>query len=141
MHGRRVDAGDRRQRLVQLVDRRLDARSDVVLPLPFGVRGREVRGDDVVDVDEVARLLAAAVDRRLLPVEQLRREDRHDARLAMRVLPRTVDVRVSQRDRRKSAHDAVVVQVVLDRELRAAVRRERTQSDAISVCGTSTGSP
>src|ERR1700741_1357676 len=66
MRRRESVAGDRGQRRVQLADRRLHARSDVVLPLPLGVRGSEVRGDDIIDVDEVARLRAVAVDGRLL---------------------------------------------------------------------------
>src|SRR5690606_26441895 len=51
--------------------------------------------------------------------------DRDHARLAVRVLAWPVDVAVPQRDVLESVDPVVVVEVVLRRELRHAVRRER----------------
>ena len=63
MQRRRRDAGGGRHRLVQLVDRRLTPVPMLMSrPPPFVGRPDE-RVDDVVDVDEVARLLAVAEDR------------------------------------------------------------------------------
>src|SRR5688572_27497320 len=56
----------------------------------------QVRLDDVVDVDEVARLPAAAEDLRPFPVEQHLAEDADDAALPFLVLARAVDVGVAQ---------------------------------------------
>src|SRR5207248_7610086 len=94
--------------------------SDLVL-----LRRRERRRDDVPDVDVVPRLRAVAEDPRRLSVAQRVHEDRDDAGLAVRVLPRAEDVAVAQRHVRAPVEAVVGGDVLLGRELRDAVGRER----------------
>ena len=93
-------------------------------PPPLSTRADE-RVDDVVDVHEVAGLRAVAEDHRALVAEQLAREDRDHARLAVRVLARAVHVGQRERGVLEPADRPVVVEVVADRLLRDAVRRLR----------------
>src|SRR5262249_14552028 len=76
----------------QLVHRHFDAGADVVHAAYMLGRGQDPV-HDVADVDEVARLLAAAEDRRLLACREPLEEDRDHAALEARLLPRPVDVR------------------------------------------------
>ena len=123
---RRVDARDLRARGVQLRDRRVLAGADVVRAagLPDG---REQRVDDVVDVDEVAALGAVAEDHRLLAAREPLEEDRDDAALEPRVLPRPVDVREAQRHVRGAVDAVPAGEVLLAALLRDAVGRERQE--------------
>src|ERR1043166_2611211 len=75
--------------------------------------GGGVGGDDVVDVDVVARLLAVAEDRDGLLVEDAAAEDGDDAGFPVRVLSRAVHVAVAQRRRRDAVHAVVPVEVLL----------------------------
>ena len=71
----------------------LDAGADVERArVGVGSPAPQVGAHHVADEDVVARLLAVAVDRRLLAAQQLHREDRDHAGLAVRVLARAVDV-------------------------------------------------
>ena len=88
-------------------------------------RGAHEGVDDVVDEDVVARGLAVAEDLARLTGQQPRREDRHDARLAVRVLPRPVHVRESERRELDLVQLAVGDEVVVARLLRHAIRRQR----------------
>ena len=87
----------------------------------------ERRAGDVADVDVVARLAAVAEDPRLLASQSGAEEDRDDARLAVRVLARPVDVSVAERDVVQAVQPVERPQVLLARELRGAVRRERLE--------------
>ena len=97
MLGRHVRLGDARAQLVQLDDRGLAAGPDVEdAAILAERRGRRAR--DVADVDVVAGLRPVAEDRRLLAARERAEEDRDDARLAVRILARAVDVPVAQGD-------------------------------------------
>ena len=64
-----------------------------------GVRGLQVRCDDVVDVREVARLPAVVEDRHRLAGGDRRDEERHDSGvLRARVLSRPEHVEVAEND-------------------------------------------
>ena len=68
--------------------------------------GQQVRLDGVVDVAEVARLLAVAVDGRRAPLQRRRDEVRDDRRvLRLRILARAEDVEVAQRHRLEAVAD------------------------------------
>ena len=86
---------------------------------------REHRRDDVADVDVVARLLAVAEDRHALAGAQPVDEDRDDAALELRQLARPVDVREAERDVTRPVQAVPGREVLLGRELRGAVGRER----------------
>ena len=97
------------------------------MPLRSLLHGGAGGGLDVRSSDEdvVARLLAVAADlgracRRGSPSA----EDRDDAGLARAVLAGPVDVGVAEDLRLEAVDDPVVVEVLLDRELRAAVGRD-----------------
>ena len=83
--------------VVELVHRGLDAGADVAEHARAPVGGPDERVDDVVDVDEVAGLLAVAEDGAGLAGEQPPGEDGDDAGLAVRVLTGAVDVGQGQR--------------------------------------------
>src|SRR5439155_11690401 len=90
------NAGGGRHGAVELVDGRLDAGADVDQQ-PVTLGGRPGEGvDDVVDIDEVPRLLAVPVDRALLAGQQQAGEDGDDASLAVGVLAGAVHVRQGQ---------------------------------------------
>src|SRR5262249_58429676 len=80
--------------------------------------------DEVADVDVVARLLAVAVDLEGPRAEHRLGEDRDDAGLPGSVLPRPVDVAIPEDLGPQAVDDLVIVHVLLDRKLRAAVRRD-----------------
>src|SRR6266540_4102073 len=80
--------------------------------------------NEIADVDVVARLLAVAADLWSPALQNGFREDRDDARLAGAVLSRPVDVGVAEDLDLEAVDDAVVVQVLLDRELGATVGRD-----------------
>src|SRR5947207_1746637 len=119
-----VDAGHAPAGNVQLVDRRLDARADVVDAAGVLDR-RQHAADDVADVDEIARLPAVAVDRRRLARRHPLEEDRDHTALERGLLPRAVDVRESQRDVVRAEEPVPTADVFLAGELRDPVRRDR----------------
>ncbi len=130
--GSGVDAhpvGDQRQEPVHR--RRLPAAADVerhAVGLGRRLRRAQVRLDDVVDVGEVARLLAVAVHLGAGAGEAGHREPRHDRRvLGLGVLPRPVDVEVAQRHRRHAVAAIHAGAVDLERELAGRVRRARRE--------------
>jgi hypothetical protein len=95
---------------------------------PVAARQRlDVRPDHVAHVDVVAGLLAVPIDDGRLPLDEPGAEDRDDARLAVRVLPGTIDVRVAQRRVLEAELHLVIVHVVLDADLGDAVRRHGPQ--------------
>jgi hypothetical protein len=59
---------------------------------PCALRGGEHGADDVADVDEVTCLQPVAEDERLVAAVHALEEDRDDAALERRVLPRSVHV-------------------------------------------------
>ena len=125
--GSAVAARDRRARAMQLEHARLAAGADVEDAAAVAGRG-EQRVDDVADEDEVARLAAVAEDRRRLPAREALEEDRDDAALEARLLPRAEDVAEAERDV-PAAVDAVPAgEVLLGAELRDPVRRERLRA-------------
>ena len=93
--------------------------------------GEQVPLHDVVDVREVARLLAVAVDLERLALERQLEEARDDRRvLRLRVLARPEDVEVAQAHRLEAVEPREDAAVVLRRELRDRVRRDRVASAA-----------
>ena len=91
-------------------------------------RGGEVRGDDVGDVGEVARLEPVAVHDRVAAVEQRVDEERDHRRVGrVGALPRAVHVEVAQRDRLEPVELGEDAAVLLGRELRHRVRRAGMQ--------------
>ena len=99
------DAGRLRAEPIEVRDARRDPGADVVDAAAGRRRRGEQRLDDVPDEDEVARLVPVAEDLRLAAVAQPVEEDRDDAALERRELPRAVDVRESAGDvaRRREA--------------------------------------
>src|SRR5262249_57363602 len=75
--------------------------------------------------DVVPGLPAVTVHRDRLAAQHLPGEDRHHARLAVRILPRPVDVRVAERDEGQPVLGLVEERVELTRPLADAVRAER----------------
>jgi len=94
---------------------------DARRPLQRGQRRRS----DVADVDVVSLLRAVAEDVRRLPARELPQEDGDDARLAVRVLARPVDVAEAERRMLASVEAVVGRQVLLPGELGRPVLRER----------------
>src|SRR2546423_77308 len=96
------------------------------MPSPFRSVGRSVcergRVDDVVDEDVVPRLVAVPVDRGRLPREHLGGEDRDDARLPERILPRPVDVPQRERSEVEASRLLIEREVVDADLLRDAIR-------------------
>ena len=106
---------------VELVDRRLLAGTDVAQqPAPLG-GGPHEGIDHVVDVDEVAGLVAVTEDGHLLAPQEALGEDRHHAGLAVGILAGAVDVGQGQGRELERVHLAVGDQVVDDRLLRDPV--------------------
>ena len=94
----------------------------------FGVRTLEQAEqpvDDVVDVDVVARLPAAAVHRRGEALNGEAAEDRDNAGLAERILPRSIDVAGSRRYASEPVEACKQPQILFRAELGQAVRRLR----------------
>ena len=119
-----LDAGHAPAGLVQLDHRGLAPGADVEHAAVLPGRGQR-RARHVADVDVVARLPAVAEDARRPAFGQRAEEDRDHARLAVRVLPRPVDVAVAQRDVARPVEPVVRREVLLAGELRDAVGRER----------------
>src|SRR5262249_8660871 len=111
-----VDAGNTANHGVEIHDRRLDARADVE-DAAVGIERTERGGRDVADVDEVARLLPVAEDARRSTFGELAHEDRDDAALEVRLLPRPVNVRVPDDDVTRSVQPVVGPEVLLGGEL------------------------
>ena len=65
---------------------------------PAALRRLEVGARDVADVDEIARLLAVAVDRDRLAVQHAVSEDRNDVAVGVVPLVHAVDVEITQTD-------------------------------------------
>src|SRR4030088_2192150 len=98
VHSRVVGAAKSAEALVQAVDVRLDTGADVDRIRRLRRHGCQVGAHDVVDINEVARLEAVAVDGlRLIPQQSLR-EYCDDAGFPVRVLTGAVDVGVAQSD-------------------------------------------
>ena len=110
--------------LVELDHRGLAPGADVEDAAVLPGRGQR-RARHVAGVDVVARLAAVAEDARRPALGQRAEEDRDHAGLAVRVLPRPVDVAVAQRDVPRPVEPVVRRQVLLAGELRDAVGRER----------------
>jgi len=96
-HGRAValfnfGLGDLAQGAEDGVDRGLDPGGDVDLAGDFFVQGEQVGPGHVAHVNEVAGLLAAAVDGGRLAAPEFLAEDGHHPGLAERVLPRSIHV-------------------------------------------------
>ena len=90
------------------------------------VEGGEVRGGGVADIEHVARLLAVSVDGHGLAGDHPAGEDRdHAALLALEVLARAVDVRVTQHRVLEPESALEGAEVLLEAELAGAVRRQR----------------
>ena len=122
----RVDTpGGPRDVRMELVDVAFDAGADVESTEVRGLRGAQVGGDDVVDVDVVAGLAAVPVDDGVAAVQQTLGEDRHHPRLAVRILPRSVDVGVAQRHELEAVNVGEDGAVALAGQLGGAVRRRR----------------
>ncbi len=110
--------------LVELDHRGLVPGADVEHAAVLSCRGQR-RARHVAGIDVVARLPAVAEDAWRPALGQRAEEDRDHARLAVRVLPRPVDVAVTQRDVPRPVEPVVRRQVLLAGELRDAVGRER----------------
>src|SRR3989454_10810605 len=91
-----------------------------------GARGEQVGLDDVVDVREVPRLGAVAVDLEGLAAEAPEDEPRdHRGVLGLRILTRAEDVEVAEPDRLDAVEARPHDRVLLARRLRHRVRRDR----------------
>jgi len=119
-------ARDAAAALVEVDDRRLVAGADVVDAAVLPERG-DRRSRDISHVHVVAGLEPVAEDARLLAACERAEEDRDDARLAVRILPRPVHVAVAEGDVPRLVKPVVRAQVLLPSELRRAVRGERRQ--------------
>ena len=122
----------RTERLEERDDRRLDSRADVdrardLRPLERPQR----RLGHVADVHVVARLQAVAVDDARLAPEESVREDGDHARLAVRVLPRPVDVGEAEDDPAQPVQSLPASEVQLRRHLGRAVGGDRTGGVAL----------
>src|SRR5262249_56093303 len=114
MLGRALDPAHALDALVQVDDGGLGTGADIEDTPVVSGRG-ERRRDDVADEDVVARLRPVAVDPRRLRVPEGIHEDRHDAGLAVRVLPRPIHVAVAERDVRAAVEAVVRPRVLLRR--------------------------
>ena len=92
-----------------------------------GLTGAQHAVDDVGDVREVAALLAIAVDRWRPVLEERHGEQRNDAGVGRRrILPRTEDVEVPDRDGLEPVERREHLQVLLPHHLLQRIGRERT---------------
>src|SRR4029079_18248988 len=85
----------------------------------------ERRVDTVADEENAARLPAVAEDRGRRSVGHPLEEDRHDAALEGRLLPRPEDVAEAQCDVARAVDPVPAGEVLLAAELRDPVRRHR----------------
>ena len=109
----------------ELVDRRLAPGPDVAHEAPAARRGPDERVDDVVDEDEVPRLLAVPEDRHRPTAHDAVGEDGDHARLAVGILTGPVDVPQGQGAELEGVQLPIGHQVVDDRLLGDAVGRQR----------------
>ena len=102
----------------ELLEARLRLRREVVgmIDMLGAERSVDARGD-VAGVDEVARLLAVALDRELLALGEALRENADDAALAAIALALAVDIGEAQDDEVEAKRLLVEAQVMLDRDL------------------------
>src|SRR2546423_15606413 len=114
-------SGQSLQRLEDGVDVGLDAGANVERADGVRVEGAGVRLRYVADVNEIAGLLAVAVDAGLLSAQQPAREDRDHAGLTVRVLSRPVDIGIAQGRVRQPMQSVERSQVHLRRQLSGAV--------------------
>src|SRR5688500_10031117 len=124
MFGLRVRSDGAAQRGEELVYGRLDPCADVEDADEIVLGDGHVRADDVGDKDVVPRLFAGSVDADGSSVEKRSSEDRYDSRFAVFSLARAVYVSVAERHGLNAVDAAVVAEVLVDGELRAAVRRD-----------------
>ena len=103
-----------RERREKRVHRGLDSCADVEDRVRRRPHRGQVGGNDVADVDIVARGLAVTEDARLLARHHEVGEDGDDPRLAERVLPRTVDIRIAEDDEVKAGLGVRRLQVDLE---------------------------
>src|SRR6202022_3718050 len=95
-------------------------------------RRQEVRAHHVRDVDEVARLQAVAENDGPLPLEKPRGEPRDGRRIvALRVLPRAVDVEVAERDAGQAVRARIGLRVQLAGDLLRRVWAHRPGHQAL----------
>src|SRR5690348_960506 len=125
-----VTARDATQHARQLRHTRLDAGADVEGPRiqSLGPRQRMRRGEeaalgDVANEHIVARLRTVSEDGERPPIENAAAEDGDDSRLAMRILPRTVDIREAHRGSVHAVDTGVIREIILGAQLRDAVWR------------------
>src|SRR5262245_57708295 len=119
--------GEERELAEHVVDHDRDAGAHVERASVSAVEGREVGHRHVADVDHVARLRAVTVDGYRLALDHPAREDRNDASLlGEEVLPRAVDICVAQRGEVEAEGALERGEVLLERELARAVRRQGT---------------
>ena len=127
----RVDAGRRSQQAGELEDARLDAGAHVVRavdpapPARERLLGGEAGGDDVGDEYVIPRLLTVTEHAERASGPQQPAEDRDDAGLPMRILPRSVDVSEAQRHACEAIQATVEIQVDLAGQLAGPVGRFR----------------
>ena len=131
VHGVDARAGGLATELVQLDHGDLATRADVEHAALLAERGHG-RTCHVSDVDVVPRLRAFSEDPRLLAVGEGAEEDRDDSGLAVRVLPRAVDVSVAQADVRRPVEPVVHPEVLLCGELRGSVRGQRRERGVLA---------
>jgi hypothetical protein len=86
---------------------------------------KQVRLDDVRDLDPISRLVAAPEHRRARARDRMPAEDRDDASLALGILAGAVDVAVPERDGGEATEACVQPAVALGCALTLAVGRER----------------
>ena len=118
-------AGERPQDLEDGGDVRLHAGAHVEGAAFAAAERLGVGLGDVLDVDEVARLVAVPGDRRGLTGQQLPAEDGHHSGLPVRVLARPVDVGVTEGGVGEPGQVVEGAQVPLSRELGSPVGRDR----------------
>ena len=112
----------------EVVEARLRLRAEVVGRVDMLRRQRvDDAARDIPRVDEVARLSAIAEDRQPLAARDALRKDADDAALPLVALPLAVDISKAQHDVVEAVELLVERQIMLHRDLRQAVERQRRQ--------------
>ena len=110
--------------LNELQHRRPHPPAHVVGAVRVALGSNERRLRHVADVDVITGLTAVAVHNRPLAAEKPSAEDRDHPPCPARILPRSVDVREAQIDRREAMHAPIQVAVALRRKLRLRIWRD-----------------